>query len=165
MELGSFKDMFFAELQEARSVEAILCDALPKMAAAAKTPALKQALKAHLEETKSHLETVEQILTRQGVSPTDHQDQAMQALVGEAEKMMGMMKSGPLRDAALIASAQRVEHYEMAVYGTLANYAECLGLDDEVQLLAGILEDEKLADEKLSEVASGSVNPSAVEAG
>ena len=89
----------------------------------------------------------------------------MQALVGEAEKMMGMMKSGPLRDAALIASAQRVEHYEMAVYGTLANYAECLGLDDEVQLLAGILEDEKLADEKLSEVVSGSVNPSAVEAG
>jgi ferritin-like metal-binding protein YciE len=116
----------------------------------------------HLEETRGHRRGVERILAKLGVSPTEHEDQSMHALIDETAKMIGMTERGPLRDAALIASAQRIEHYEIAVYGTLATYAKLLGEDDDKQALADIMEEEKDADEKLSELADGVINPTAV---
>lgn len=165
MNIDRFREMYQAELQEARSVEAQLIGALPKMAEAADNAELRQAFQMHLAETRGHQRSVDSILEGLGASPKEHEDQAMRALLAEAEKMIGMVEQGPLRDAALIASAQRVEHYEIAVYGTLATYAKCLGLDDHQQKLADIMEEEKSTDEKLSNLADGIINPAAVEAG
>ena len=163
MNINDFREMYIAELQEAASVEEMLVGALPKMAEKAKHERLRQAIQSHLEETKEHKSKVEQILKRHGASAKEHKDQSMQALIGEAEKMAGMVGDGPLREAAMIASAQRIEHYEIALYGTLASYAETLGLDDEKEILASILEEEKEADEELSDIAFGVVNPEAVQ--
>ncbi len=165
MNIDRFREMYVAELQEARSVEAQLVQGLPKMAEAADNRELKQAFQEHLEETRGHQRQVDSLLKKLGATPKEHEDQSMQGLIREADKMAGMTEAGPLRDAALIASAQRIEHYEIAVYGTLATYAKCLGLDDQKQILADILEEEKSADEKLSDLADGIINPSAVEAG
>jgi ferritin-like metal-binding protein YciE len=163
MNINDFREMYIAELQEAASVEDMLADALPKMAQKAKHERLRQAIQSHLEETKEHRRKLEQILKRHGASPREHKDQSMQALIGEAEKMAGMVGDGPLREAAIIASAQRIEHYEIALYGTLATYAETLGLDEDKQALGSILEEEKAADEELSDIAFGVVNPEAVQ--
>ncbi len=165
MNIDRFREMYQAELQEARSVETQLIEALPKMAEAAENPELRESFQLHLEETRGHQRSVDSILKGLGASPNEHEDQSMRALIGEAEKMMGLVEGGPLRDAALIASAQRIEHYEIAVYGTLATYAKCLGLEDHQQKLADILEEEKSTDERLSDLADGIINPAAVEAG
>ena len=93
--------------------------------------------------------------------PREHVDQAMQAMLKEAEKWAGMVQDEDLRDAGLIASAQRVEHYEIAVYGSLATWAKQLGLDEDLQALLGILEEEKRTDDRLSTLAKRVVNPDA----
>lgn len=163
MNINDFREMYITELQEACSVEDMLVGALPKMAEKAKHERLRQAFQSHLEETKGHKQKVEAILKRHGASTKEHKDQSMQALIGEAEKMAQMVGDGPLREAAMIASAQRIEHYEIAIYGTLATYAEMLGLEDDKDTLALILEEEKEADEQLSDLAFGVINPEAVQ--
>lgn len=164
MNLDSFRDMYLAELQELRSVEALLVDALPRMADLAGHPELKQAIQAHLDETRSQQSRLDEILSRHKVDPREHVDQAMQAMLKEAEKWAGMVPDQDLRDAGLIASAQRVEHYEIAVYGSLATWAKQLGLLEDLQALHAILEEEKRADDKLSTLAKRVVNPDAVAA-
>jgi ferritin-like metal-binding protein YciE len=163
MNIKDFREMYISELQEACSVEEMLVGALPKMAEKAKHDRLRQAIQSHLEETKGHKQKVEAILKRHGASTKEHTDQSMQSLIGEAEKMTKIVGDGPLREAAMIASAQRIEHYEIALYGTLATYAEMLGLDDDKDTLASILEEEKDADEQLSDLAFGVINPEAVQ--
>lgn len=164
MNLDSFRDMYLTELQELRSVEAQLVDALPRMAALAGHPELKQAIQAHLDETRSQQSRLDEILRRHKVDPREHVDQAMQAMLKEAEKWAGMVQDQDLRDAGLIASAQRVEHYEIAVYGSLATWAKQLGLLEDLQALHAILEEEKRADDKLSMLAKRVVNPDAAAA-
>ena len=163
MNIKNFHEMYITELQEACSVEEMLVGALPKMAEQAKHNRLREAFQSHLAETKEHKKKVEAILKRHGASSKEHKDQSMQTLIGEAEKMSQMVGDGPLREAAIIASAQRIEHYEIALYGTLATYAEMLGLDDDKDTLASILEEEKDADEELSDLAFGVINPEAVQ--
>jgi ferritin-like metal-binding protein YciE len=163
VDIKDFKDMYLAELQEARSLEEMLIGALPKMAEKAQDSGLKQALQSHLDQTRSHRERLEEILGRHGAAGEHHTDQSMQVLISEAEKMVDMVNDGPVRDAALISSAQRIEHYEIALYGTLASYADSLGLGDDKQVLHDILEQEKTADEMLSELAVGSVNAEAAQ--
>ena len=153
--------MYIAELQELRSVEAQLVEALPKMADMASHPELKQAIQAHLDETRCAAVPLDEILRRHGVDPREHVDQAMQAMLKEAEKWAGMVQDQDLRDAGLIASAQRVEHYEIAVYGSLATWAKQLGLEEDLQALLDILEEEKRTDERLSTLAKRVVNPDA----
>ena len=162
--MEAFQELYIAELQEARSLEQILLEALPKLAEAASDGELKKAFGEHAEETREQLESVETILRALNVDPKEHTDQSMQRLVKESGKMAEMVEAGPVRDAALIASAQRIEHYEIAVYGTLAAYAKHLGFDDEHEVLLGILEQEKDTDEVLSDLAEGIINPAAVEA-
>jgi ferritin-like metal-binding protein YciE len=161
MNVDNFREMYIAELQELRSVEAQLVEALPKMADMASHPELKQAIQTHLEETRWQQSQLDEILRRYGVDPREHVDQAMQAMLKEAEKWAGMVPDQDLRDAGLIASAQRVEHYEIAVYGSLATWAKQLELDEDLPALLDILEEEKRTDESLSRLAKRVVNPDA----
>jgi ferritin-like metal-binding protein YciE len=164
MNVDSFREMYVAELQELRSVEAQLTEALPKMAEAANHPELRQAIQGHLEETRSQRDRLDEVLRRHGAEPREHVDQAMGAIVREADKWAKTVQDADLRDAGLIASAQRVEHYEIAVYGTLATWAKQLGLDEDLRALHAILDEEKRADEKLTGLAKRIVNPDAASA-
>jgi ferritin-like metal-binding protein YciE len=161
MNVDNFREMYIAELQELCSVEAQLVEALPKMADMASHPELKQAIQTHLEETRWQQSHLDEILRQHRVDPREHVDQAMQAMLKEAEKWAGMVPDQDLRDAGLIASAQRVEHYEIAVYGSLATWAKQLGLDEDLPALLDILEEEKRTDESLSRLAKRVVNPDA----
>ena len=161
MNVNSLRDLYIAELQEIRSVEEQLVGALPKMADVAGHPELKQGIQTHLEETRAQQARVEEILRRHKAEPREHVDQAMQAMLQEAKKWANMVQDRDLRDAGIIASAQRVEHYEIAVYGSLATWAKQLGLDEDLQALLAILEEEKRTDERLSRLAKRVVNPDA----
>ncbi|WP_376774835.1 ferritin-like domain-containing protein [Rhizobium laguerreae] len=128
MQISSFKDMYLAELQELASVEEQLAESLLQMAEVASHPALKDALVHHREQTEIQKERLLSLLQKHRADPTAHTDQAMQALIGETENMMTMLKGNDLRDAGLIASAQRLGHYEIAAYGTAAALAGQLDL-------------------------------------
>ncbi|MEF2554369.1 DUF892 family protein [Aurantimonas sp. A2-1-M11] len=163
MAISGLRELYVVELQEARSFEALLTEALPKMAKAASEDQLRQAFEQHLEATREQLSSVEALIKEAGANPQAHEDQSMKVLVEQSQKMAGMVAAGPLCDAALIASAQRIEHYEIAVYGTLATYAKILGLDNDHQILSGILGEEKDADDLLTDIAVGMVNPAGAE--
>ena len=161
MQINSFKEMYVSELQEARSLEAQLTSALPEMIEKTGDADLKQALQDHLSETQNHLERVGEILKRHGATVEDHKDQSMVRLVSEAEKWAEMIKDRDQRDAGIIASARRVEHYEMAVYGTLSAWAKQLGFGEDEEDLRAILAQERAADDKLTRLAEREINPSA----
>lgn len=162
MHVTDFRQMYLTELQETRSLEEMLSDALPRIAGKAADAELKNGLEEHASQTRSQLERVRRMLERHGVAPREHKDQSMAAMVEEAEKWAGMIDEPNLRDAGLIASAQRIEHYEIAVYGTLAAWAKQLGLNEDLDELLSILEEEKAADERLTTLAKRQVNPHAV---
>jgi ferritin-like metal-binding protein YciE len=164
MKVDDFRQMYFAELQELHSVEDQLVQALPKMAQMAEHPQLKQAIQSHLEETKSQRDRLDALLRRHGSGSRQHQDGSMQAIVREAERWAKMVSDPDCRDAGLIASAQRVEHYEIAVYGTLATWAKQLGFNEDQKVLHAILDEEKHADEKLTGLAKQAINREAAAA-
>jgi ferritin-like metal-binding protein YciE len=164
MEITGFKDMYIAELQELMSLETQLGQALLRMAEVASHPSLKDALMRHREETQVQRRRLESMLGKYGANPRAHTDQAMAALVNETEKMMAIVKGEDLRDAALIASAQKVEHYEIAAYGTAAALAGQLGFRDDQKLLHESLEEEKEIDALLTRLAKSEVNQDALAA-
>jgi ferritin-like metal-binding protein YciE len=163
MEISNFKILYLAELQELASAEAQLAEAVLRMAAAASHPALKDLLVDHHVETTTQRQRLVTILRRHGASPAAHTDQAMQALVGETRKMLRILKSNELRDAALIASAQKLKHYEIAAYGTAAALAGQLKLRDDQTMLYESLTEEKQTDALLTKLAT-SVNAGALAA-
>jgi len=162
MKINNFKEMYFAELSELMDVESRLTDALKRMAEKASHDDLKQALLNHRDETQRQRNRVRALLDRHGYTPDAHKDQAMESLIEEAEKMLGMLRQGDLADAGLIASAQKIEHYEIAAYGTVAAYAGALGLSDDQSELHAILDEEKAADQRLTTLAKNLVNQDAV---
>jgi ferritin-like metal-binding protein YciE len=164
MEITSFRDMYIAELQELVSMEDQLAAALLQMAEVASHPALKEVLTQHGEQTLAQKKRLESILEKGGSNPRVHTDQAMQALVSETKKMLTMLKGNDLRDAGLIASAQKLEHYEIAAYGTAAALAGQLDLRADQKLLHRSLEEEKQADALLTQLAKLEVNPDALAA-
>jgi ferritin-like metal-binding protein YciE len=164
MEIINFKDMFLAELQELVSVEGQLADALLRMAGAASHPELKRVLVHHRAETETQGDRLITILKKHGANPTEHVDQAMEALIKETAKMLLMLKSDDLRDAGLIASVQKLEHYEIAAYGTAAALAGQLDLRDEQKMLHLSMEEEKRMDTVLTKLAKREVNPDALAA-
>jgi ferritin-like metal-binding protein YciE len=164
MEISAFKDMFLAELQELVDVEAQLADALLRMAGAASHPVLKRALVHHRAETETQGARLVTILEKHGADRAAHIDQAMQALIVETKKMITMLKADDLRDAGLIASAQKIEHYEIAAYGTAAALAGQLNLRDEQKMLHLSLEEERRFDALLTQLAKREVNPGALAA-
>jgi ferritin-like metal-binding protein YciE len=164
MQITNFKDMYLAELQELMDVEGQLAGALGRMAEAASHPSLKKALLRHGEETQAQRHRLDSILQKHGANPQAHTDQAMQALVKETDKMLAMLKGDDLRDAGLIASAQKLEHYEIAAYGTAAALAGQLELRDDQRMLHTSLEEERNADAILTKLAKGEVNRDALAA-
>jgi ferritin-like metal-binding protein YciE len=164
MQITSFEDMYIAELQELRSLEGQLADALLRMAQMASHPSLKDALMRHREQSQVQEQRLDAMLRRHDANPAEHTDQAMQALIAEIEKMMSMVKGNDLRDAALVASAQKVEHYEIAAYGTAAALAGQLDYRDDQRLLHLSLQEEKDTDMLLTRLAKIEVNQDALAA-
>jgi ferritin-like metal-binding protein YciE len=164
MQIKTFKDMYIAELQELVSVESQLDVALKRMADSASHPSLKRELNRHREETKAQSKRLQSILQNHGAKLRAHTDQGMEALVNETEKMLSLLEGDALRDAGLIASAQKLEHYEIAAYGTAAALAEQLELRDDQRMLHDSLEEERKVDVALTKLAKGEVNKDALAA-
>lgn len=143
--LDELKDIYSAEKQITRS--------LPKMAKATTSPELKKAFESHLEETKGQIERLEQVFELLGKPARAKTCHGMQGVLEEGAEVLDETEKGEVRDAALISAAQRVEHYEMAAYGCVRNYAKLLGQDEVAKLLEETLEEEKAADEKLTKIS------------
>ena len=154
MKMESLKELFVEELQDLYSAETQITKALPKMAKAATSPALKDAFESHLEETREQIKRLDQIFESLGENSKGKTCEGMKGLLKEGDELMKEDADPEVMDAGLIAAAQRVEHYEMAGYGTVRTYAELLGEDDAVTLLEATLKEEKAADSKLSKVAN-----------
>jgi ferritin-like metal-binding protein YciE len=162
MKIASFRDMYLAELQELRSVQTQLIEEWRRAADVASRRELKDALLRCFEETQLQQERLDRILQSHNADPRAHTDQAMQAIVLETEKMMSILLGNELRDAGLIASAQKVLHYQIAAYGTAAALAGQLGFRDDQQVLHACDEEVKRADHALTDLAKRIVNPDAV---
>lgn len=163
MKLNSLRDLWIEEMRDLYNAENQLVKALPKMAKAASSPELKEAFESHLEETRNHVERLEEIFQRLGKKPSGKTCQAMKGLVEEGSEMMEEDGPDSVIDAGLIAAAQRVEHYEMAGYGAARTFASILGEDEAEDLLQETLDEEGAADEKLTEIAESIVNEDAAD--
>jgi ferritin-like metal-binding protein YciE len=162
MKLESLKDLYMEQLKDLYSAETQLVDALPKMADACSSPELKNAFREHLNQTRQHVTRLEQIFKKLDESPKGETCEGMKGLLKEGEAMMKMKGEPEVIDAGLIAAAQRVEHYEIAGYGTVRTYAELIGDQDAVRLLERTLQEEEEADEKLTEIAESHINQEAL---
>ena len=158
MKLESLRDLLVEQLQDLYDAENRITKALPKMAKAATSPALKAAFEKHLRETEGQVTRLEQVFEALGEKAKTKTCKAMQGLIAEGEETMDENAEPEVLDAALIASAQRVEHYEMAGYGTVRSYAKLLKEDAIVRLLEQTLEEEKATDEALTTLAESSIN-------
>jgi len=154
MKVESLLDLFIHDLSDVYSAEKQITRALPKMARAASDESLKQAFQQHLEETQGQIERLDQAVeAHEELRIKRMKCHAMEGLVEEAQELIDSTEAGPVRDAGLIGAAQKVEHYEIATYGTLVATAKKLGLDQAASLLAETLAEEKSTDEKLTTIA------------
>ncbi len=160
-EFNSFKDLFVNQIEDLYDAEQRLTEALPKMADAANSNKLKQAFQQHLGETQGHVSRLETIFREINVEPKRETCAAMKGLIAEGEEMIDAKGDPDIKDAALIAAAQRVEHYEISAYGTARSFARRLGLTQAASLLQQTLQEESAADEKLTQIAESSVNAQA----
>ena len=159
--LDNLRKLYINQLQMLLSTEEQITEALPKMIEKATDPDLKNAFQTHLQETRGHVSRLKQILNEVTGEAKSIKCKALAALVTEAEDMIKDATDESVRDAALITAAQRVEHYEMAVYGSLAAFAQQLGYSEAANLIRQTLEEEKAADAKLTRIAESAVNPQA----
>ena len=153
MKLETMRELLIDELQDLYSAETQITKALPKLVKASSAPTLQQAFEHHLEETKNHVKRLEQIFDHLNESPKGKTCEGMKGLLKEGDERVGEGGEAEVLDAGLISAAQRVEHYEIAAYGSARTYAELLGEREAVRLLSETLEEEKAADTKLSQVA------------
>ena len=158
MKLDSLETLFVEELRDIYNAENQLTKALPKMAKAASSEELKTAFQEHLEQTKEHMERLEEIFEGLGKKPTGKTCKAMKGLIEEGSEMMEEEGEDSVLDAGIIAAAQKIEHYEIASYGTVRTWAEQLGKEDAVDLLQQTLDEESEANERLTELAESSIN-------
>ncbi|SEJ31350.1 Ferritin-like metal-binding protein YciE [Deinococcus reticulitermitis] len=152
--LSHLKDLYLEQLRDLYSAESQLVQALPKMAAAATDPQLKEGFERHLGQTKVQLERLESLFKTLNEQPGGHTCKAMQGLVAEGEEMIKADATSAVKDAGLIAAAQRVEHYEIAGYGTVVRYAEVLGQSDQAKVLRTTENEEKDTDLTLTSLAN-----------
>jgi ferritin-like metal-binding protein YciE len=162
MELATLKDLYLHELKDLFSAEQQLVKALPKMAKAASNKELAGGFQAHLEQTKEHAQRLQQILSSHNATTRGPKCKGMEGIVAEGAEMIEEEADDEVKDAGLISAAQRVEHYEMAGYGTARAYAELLGDQEGARLLQTTLEEERQTDEKLSKLAKSAINVAAV---
>jgi ferritin-like metal-binding protein YciE len=163
MSVGSIEELFVDELKDLYSAEKQITKSLPKLAKAATAPELRDAFESHLKETFGQIERLEKVFEILGKSPRGKTCNGMKGVLEEGAEMLKETEKGSVRDAALISAAQRVEHYEMAGYGCVREYAKLLGQKEIAQLLDETLKEEKAADSKLGKVAN-QVNPEALRA-
>ena len=162
MKMKTIRDLYIEELKDLYNAENQLLKALPKMAKAASNPDLVQAFEDHLAETQNQVERLTQVFEGLGVSPKGKKCKAMEGLIEEAKEILEEDALEEVRDAALIAAAQRVEHYEMAGYGCVRTYATLLGETEAAELLQETLDEEGNADKKLTDLAESVINIEAV---
>jgi ferritin-like metal-binding protein YciE len=151
--LDSLRKLYVDQLQQLHSAETQITEALPKMIQSATEPQLKNALQTHLQETRGHVARLEQILNQATGSVDSKKSKGMAALITEGEDVIKDAADNSVRDAGIIAAAQKVEHYEMAAYGTVRTFAEILGHDAQAALLDQTLEEEKHADSVLTQIS------------
>jgi ferritin-like metal-binding protein YciE len=165
MEMNSLQDLFVEDLKDLYSAENQLLKALPKMAKAATSPDLKAAFQTHTKETEGHVKRLEQIFEELDESPKGKKCKAMEGLIEEGKELMEEDAEPEVLDAGLIGAAQKVEHYEIAGYGTVRTYAEMLGNDDAARLLQQTLDEEGMTDKKLNKLAMQCINLEAARGG
>ena len=163
MKMPTLAKLLEDQLKDLYSAENQLVKALPKMAKKASSKGLKQAITSHLEETKQHVARLDQIAESLGIKVSGKKCKAMEGLVEEGGEVLEAEGPGPVIDSAIIAAAQRVEHYEMAAYGTARTFAQELGHEDVVELLQETLNEESAADEKLTSISEDEILPMAAE--
>lgn len=157
-EFKSLNDLFVSQLQDLYDAENRLTKALPKMAEAAKSPMLRTAFESHLRQTEHHIKRLEQVFGQLGLEAKGETCEAMKGLIMEGSEMIDAKGDENTRDAGLIAAAQKVEHYEIASYGTVRTFAQHLGRSDLAQILQQTLNEETQTDMKLTEIAENQVN-------
>jgi ferritin-like metal-binding protein YciE len=161
MKLNTLQDLYLNEIKDLYSAEQQIIKALPKMAESASSPDLKRAFEDHLEETKAQTRRLEQIFQKLGEPVKGQKCKGMEGIIDEGEDLMDEDAPPAVCDAALIASAQRVEHYEIAGYGTARTFARRLGFEDHVQLLQETLNEEADTDKRLTSLAESYINEEA----
>ncbi|HEX5491135.1 MAG TPA: ferritin-like domain-containing protein [Candidatus Udaeobacter sp.] len=162
MSLDTLEKLYISELRDLYSAENQLLKALPKMAKGASSPELKDAFEKHLEQTKGHVERLEELFEQRDESPKGKPCKAMKGLIEEGSEILKEEGEDSVLDAGMIVAAQKVEHYEIASYGSVRTFANLLGKDDEAELLQATLDEERETNEILNQLAETVVNPEAV---
>lgn len=158
MKMESLRELFINELQDLYSAENMILKALPKMVDAANNPELKAGFNEHLAQTRGHVQRLDQIFDQLGdIDRKDKKCKGMEGILKENKEFLGEDAEPEVLDAGMIAGAQKVEHYEIASYGTVRTYAQLLGRNDWAQLLEATLNEEKATDTKLNQLA-GTIN-------
>jgi len=158
MTLNTLDDLFAVQIEDLYDAEQRLTKALPKMAEAATNARLKSAFQEHLRETEQHVTRLEKVFKILGITARRETCEAMKGLIAEGEEVINADGNPDVKDAALIAAAQRVEHYEIAGYGTVRTYAKQLGQEEIARILQQTLDEESACNEKLTKIAESSVN-------
>ena len=164
MEMETLRDLYIDELKDLYSAENQIIKALPKMTKAASSPELKRAFERHLEETRRQVERLDQIAESLDVRLTGKKCKGMEGLIEEGKEVMAEDLEENALDAGLIGAAQKVEHYEIAAYGTARTHASMLGLNKAAKLLQQTLDEEGNTDKKLTQLAENIINVEAIEA-
>ena len=162
MKIESMEDLFLEQIADLYDAEKRLVKALPKMAEASTSQSLSQALQSHLLETEGHVTRLEKIFGMLGKDPKGQTCDAMKGLISEGEDIVSDIDKSALRDAGVIAAGNRVEHYEIAAYGSARTFAQTLGLTQAAALLEQTLQEEKKADQKLTQLAESMINEEAL---
>jgi ferritin-like metal-binding protein YciE len=165
MKIENMEELFLQQIEDLYDAEKRLVKALPKMAEASTSLSLRQAFESHLLQTEGHVTRLESIFRQLNKDAKAETCDAMKGLVSEGEDMVSNIDESPLRDAGLIAAANRVEHYEIAAYGSARTFAQTLGLHQAAALLEQTLQEEKQADHKLTQLAENMVNDEALRTG
>jgi len=153
VKINSLQDLYLDELRDLYDAENQLIKALPKMAEEATSEELREGFEEHLEQTRNHAQRIEQIFERLGEKPKGKKCKGMEGVIKEGSEVLSEDMDEDTKDAAIIGAAQRVEHYEIAGYGTARTHADLLGLDEDARLLEETLEEEKETDQKLTSLA------------
>jgi ferritin-like metal-binding protein YciE len=161
-DVKTMEDLFLEEIRDLMDAEKQITKALPKMAKATTSEELSEAFNEHLEQTRGHIERLERIFSEIGARSGGVKCKGMEGLLKEGDEMVSLTDPGLVRDAGLISAAQRVEHYEMAGYGSARTFAQLLGRDTAADLLQETLDEEKETDERLTEIAESMVNERAM---
>lgn len=161
MNVTTFHELYVENLRDLFSAETQILSALPKLANAVEDAKLKKAMESHQKETEEHVRRLDKIFKELEEKPTGHTCAAMKGLVEEASELLKTVESGSVLDAAIIGAIQRIEHYEMAGYGTARTFANQMGHSQQAELLQTTLDEEGAADEALTRIAEGVINPRA----